>query len=98
MDQDRDVVRDYITRMMAIQFANAEIETLERATGWVVVTRDLEYDRLSLIGTFENVGDALAYASSYGEELNREFEDGEGWSVDVHPILPIEELRQRPVS
>lgn len=100
MDEEQhDRIRQYLIGIVDAQMAQAEIEELERATGWVVVSKDLEFDRFMVIGTFENVGDALAYASRYGAELNREFPDGTGWQVDVHPVMPIDPLHDpRPAS
>lgn len=79
--QVRDLIRDSIAR--------SAIDDLERAVGWIVTTQCL--GAVSLVGPFENVGDGLAYAARYREEMEREF-PGAGWKVDVLPLLPAEVL------
>ncbi len=94
-DEQRERIRRSMRDVLETQMVKAEIEELERAVGWVVVSKDLEFDRFMVIGSFVNPGDALAYASSYGAEVNREFPEGNGWQVDVHPVMPADPMHVR---
>ncbi len=83
--ETQDPFFQLVRNMIQESIARSAIDDLERATGWIVATQCL--GALSLVGPFENVGDGLAYAARYRDEMEREF-PGAGWQVDVLPIIP----------
>lgn len=78
--QAEELVAELMARDMA--------DDLDRATGWTILCTCQEFGNVSLVGYFEQPAEALAYAARWGKELNADSPPGEGWTLDVKPVMP----------
>lgn len=71
--------------------ARGEAEDVERATGWLVRCRDLDFDRETFYGVFEEPVSAMQFAAEFQRQLNDDDHgDDKGYLCDVFPIMPRE--------
>lgn len=77
--------------------ANNALDDLQRAIGWTVSCKDLEYpDRISLFGFFQDPVEASAYANRLQSSVNEGIGEGEeGWECKPFPILPADSWERR---
>jgi hypothetical protein len=79
-------------RLAALRFVNgmiaqAEIQELDDAVGWVVSCRDPETGRQTLFGMFDGPAEALASAERFSVEVNRGASDGPPWELTALPVI-----------
>lgn len=67
------------------------IEEMESvAVGYVLVSRDEEYGSLYVMGVFDTKEDAEAHKAKLDAQLNTpDIEEGEGWAMEVHRLMPV---------
>lgn len=71
--------------------ADHEDEMDKAAVGYVLVSKDLQGGSLYIMGPFEEPEDAMAHSERLDRQLNTEdIEDGEGWELTVHRLMPPE--------
>jgi len=86
---DERALRQAARELVAEAAMQSAITEAAEASGWVVVSTDLETGRLHLTGPHETAEAALFAAAAEHEQVNRGLGPGEkGWSHTVWPLFP----------
>lgn len=89
MDRDDPRFRREMRNLLDRLESQDAMDDLNRAIGWTVRCRDLEFTRDTFYGFFADPIAAMNYAAELKKDLERDLaKDEPGWECTPFPILP----------